>query len=90
MPESNEQLAELRQQINQIDREIIIKLAARLEAARKIGEIKKANDLPITDAEREAELAKIHAEECQKLGLDESKINALFKLIIALSKTVQK
>ena len=86
----NLSMEDLRKQIDQIDREIIAHLAARLKAAQQIGEIKKTQGLAVTDLNREAELAKIHAEECQKFGLDEQKIKALFQLIIALSKTVQK
>ncbi len=47
-----ENLEELRKRIDEIDRQIIMLLDARMEACRKIGEIKKKTGRPIIDTER--------------------------------------
>jgi len=85
-----DQIKQLREQINQLDQDLIAKLAERLAAVKQIGEIKKQLGLQVTDLGREQELKVIHQTACQKNGLAYAEIEALFQLIIALSKKIQQ
>jgi chorismate mutase len=46
-------LSTLRDQIDQINRELVVLLGKRLEIAREIARLKKEHRLPILDSERE-------------------------------------
>lgn len=97
-----EQIKELRRQIDRIDTEIIALIASRVAVAKELGKIKKSNHLPITDLAREAELKKLHQKVCQEYQLeypiqahvgsksDNPDIEAVFERLIALSKKVQR
>jgi len=50
------QLRELRDAIDQIDRELVELLAKRLRLVVSVGEYKRGHSLPIYDAERERDL----------------------------------
>lgn len=52
----NEKLGDFRGQIDEVDLEIIRLLEKRAEIAGKIGEIKRENNMPIRDEEREKEV----------------------------------
>ncbi|ASJ17567.1 chorismate mutase [Pyrococcus kukulkanii] len=69
----------LREQIDEIDREIIALLERRLEIARQIGEIKKSLGLPIEDKSREEEVLR-------RAG----KFRPIFEKILEVSKDVQR
>lgn len=49
-------LAELRQDITQIDEELLQLFAKRFTVVEEVGEYKKANNLPVRDKKREDEL----------------------------------
>ena len=50
------QLRELRDAIDQIDRQLVELLAKRLQLVMSVGDYKRAHSLPIYDAERERDL----------------------------------
>ncbi len=58
MPEitSETELAALRAEIDRCDREIISWASRRIEAARRIGQVKRAVGLPIRNLPRESEV----------------------------------
>lgn len=49
-------LSNLRQQIDAINRELVLLLGKRLNIARAIARVKKEQALPVLDAEREASI----------------------------------
>ena len=49
-------LMELREQINEIDSEMLKLFLRRMEVAENVAEYKRQNGLPVLDAEREREL----------------------------------
>lgn len=51
-----EKLAELREKIDKIDKELAILIAKRMKISSQIGEYKKENGLPVYDPKRELEL----------------------------------
>ena len=60
-----------REEINQIDSQIIALFAQRFEIVKKIGEYKKEQGLPIRNPEREAALLKTLVTEAAKVGISE-------------------
>lgn len=49
-------MQEIREQITEIDNKIIKLLEQRFELCKRVGEIKRANSLPILDEKREQEI----------------------------------
>ncbi len=49
-------MQEIREQITEIDNKIIKLLEQRFELCKRVGEIKRANNLPILDEKREQEI----------------------------------
>jgi len=82
-----EKLTELRTEIEKIDADLIDLIIKRLEIAKKIGDFKKENSLPIFDPKREEELKKLNISKVKdefKNGYEEI-LNAILKA----SKDVQ-
>ncbi|ADY25525.1 chorismate mutase [Deinococcus proteolyticus MRP] len=63
------ELAALREQIDANDRELLQLLRQRVELARQVGDVKRAQGLPIYVPEREAALLDARRAEAQALGL---------------------
>ena len=51
-----EKLKKLRDEIDDIDKQIVELIEKRMKASVKVGELKKENNIPVFDAEREKEL----------------------------------
>ncbi|MBR5987690.1 MAG: chorismate mutase [Clostridia bacterium] len=79
----------LRKDIDRLDKEIGELLLSRFAVVKEIGEVKKRDDLPITNASREEEvIAKVRS-----LALDPSEKDALetaYRAIISASKNLEK
>ena len=81
-------LNELREQINEIDREIVELYGKRMETAREIGRYKREHNLPVLDSERERNLLNKVAEQA---GNDnEQGVRALYHLLIDHSRMRQE
>ena len=81
------ELLELRNQINEIDSQIVKLFVARMELAAKVAEYKKVNGLPILVPEREREILKdVGAKAGYEFG---QYAQALYSTIFDLSKTYQ-
>lgn len=83
-------LVTYRIQIEQIDRDIIEKLAIRQQLSRAIGEIKLKQDMDVIDVHREKELYALYEKLSLQYNLDPEFVKALFKLIIGYCREVQK
>ena len=83
-------MAQLREEINRLNNEIMKLLADRVEVAVKIGEVKKQLELPVVDPQREAKVL----EQVKKLALenhlDADGVVRVFKEIIMLSVKAQE
>lgn len=82
-------MAELRMQIDEVDKEMIKLFEKRIAIAGKIGEVKKKNHLPVVDSKREAE--KIKA--LRKLAGDdrnEDRVEELWKTIMKICAESEK
>jgi len=74
-------LDELRDQIDEVDREIIEIIAKRMEIARDIGEYKKENDIKILQSKRWDSIAKDRSEQGTEKGLTADFMTELYQSI---------
>lgn len=79
----------LREQIDQIDEQIIDLLSERLRLTGKIGVIKDKINKPVIDKDREVDLNARIEKICRQKGLDSSFISNLWRLILQESYRVQ-
>lgn len=86
----SESLDQLRQQIDQLDAQIIESLAERQKLVRSIGEVKKSQDLPVYDAQRELEARTKRKELAKKLGVDPLRMEVIFEQIVLLARDTQQ
>lgn len=77
-----DKLKQLRQQIEQLDEEIIVAVAQRLDSARKVGEYKKVNHLSIFNGEVENNKMKLADDLAKRYSLDVNFVRSLLYLII--------
>jgi len=74
-------LDELRRKINNVDRELVEVLAARMALVEKIGEYKKENNVTTLQVERVNEIFKTRKEWGAKMNLNEAYIDEIFKTV---------
>ena len=85
----SEELGQLRQSIDHIDRQLLHLLSERMKLARSIGEIKAKDHLPIVQPERYRTLLQERLRSGRELGLEESFLHELFSSIHEASVHVQ-
>jgi monofunctional chorismate mutase len=81
-------LLELRNRIDEIDKDILRLLELRFQVVKEIGACKKANNLPILDANREKEVLQMR----KALLVNQENwphFESLFKLIMKVSKDLE-
>jgi len=82
-------LINLRQQIDEIDTELVALLGKRQVISDEIGKVKKMNDLPVTDELREEHALQLRSELAEKHGLTAEEADRFFRAIFAISKKRQ-
>ena len=80
-PEFIDHLAELRKQIDELDEEIVQKIATRMKVAQKIGEFKRDNEVTILQMSRWEEIIDKRIALGTALGLDDDFTKDLYQLI---------
>jgi chorismate mutase len=84
------QIDEMRKKIDAIDEQIIKDLLERIEICRVIGELKKQQGKPIQDRSRETHVfSKVRAQ-AEKLGLDPTQIERIYREIVNMCSNVQQ
>ncbi len=83
-------LAELRNEIIEVTLEIIRLCGERLQLAKRIGEIKIRENLPIESPKVEEDLRSDVLSACQTYGMDRDFCLKLLKLLLEESKRVQR
>lgn len=83
------EIRRLRSKLDEIDMEILELLMERMDIVKRIGLIKKRQNLPIIDKNREEEVYNNAAEFALKHDLDNIQIKSIFREIMLLSKKVQ-
>lgn len=82
-------LSILREQIDQLDDEIMQKMSARMKISEKIGQYKKDNNVTILQVNRWEEIVKTRVALCKAMGMDEGFARDLLRLIHHESIQVQ-
>lgn len=77
----NDQLEELRRKIDNIDREVLETLAARMAIVEKIGEYKKENNVTTYQVKRWDDIMKNRAELAKKMNLNTEFVTEIYKII---------
>jgi len=84
------ELAQVREGIDEIDRDLVALLARRAELARRAGRAKQAIGATVLDAGRESALLTDRARWAKEAGLDEEGVDDVFRSILRLSRTIQR
>ena len=84
-----QQLAKLRNQIDELDSELVDLLRRRSQITTKVGEVKSHTGMPIYVPEREAELIQLRRQEAAKQGVSETLIEDLLRRIMRESYATQ-
>lgn len=87
--ERSTEIREVRDLIDDIDRDIVSLLARRLLLARRAGRAKAGLGLGVRDARREAELLARRREWAEANGLDPAAVESLFEQVLRYSRRVQ-
>lgn len=88
--EDTDELAQLRRDIEQLDRRIVELLAERLDIGRRTGAIKREAGRPILDAAREAEVIRRAVTAARELGVPQEETREIFWHIVGMSRRVQE
>ena len=85
-----DELAQCREQIGGVDREIVKLLRRRVDLALRTGNIKRELGLPILDPGREATVIRTAVELARADGLPEEQVREIFWRILGLSRGAQQ
>jgi len=83
-------LAELREEIETIDREIVELIARRTYVAETVARVKDERDMPTTDEDQEQRVMDRAGANAQKFDVDDNLVKAIFRLLIELNKVEQR
>ena len=83
-------LDELREEIEDIDREIVELIARRTYVADTVAPVKAENDLPTTDESQEERVMERAGRNAEQFDVDANLVKAIFRLLIELNKVEQR
>ncbi|MCT4574886.1 MAG: chorismate mutase [Alphaproteobacteria bacterium] len=83
-------LSELREEINHIDEEIVKQIAQRFKITKKVGEYKKANNLPILNSGREEIIYRKLESLATEQGIDAEMLKSIWQTMMLQSKKEQE
>jgi chorismate mutase len=83
-------LDELREEIQQIDRELVELIAQRTYVADTIADVKAEEGLPTTDEDQEQAVMDRAGENAERFDVDSNLVKAIFRLLIELNKVEQR
>ncbi|MBN1892922.1 chorismate mutase [bacterium] len=83
-----DELDDLREQINQIDSELVRLLCRRMELSSRIGSVKSEKGLPVIDEARENQILSAVID-CPDPNIDTQALAGLFEHIIDISRKIQ-
>ncbi|MFC6825777.1 chorismate mutase [Halopelagius fulvigenes] len=83
-------LDELREEIEDIDREIVELIARRTYVAETVAQVKAERDLPTTDEGQEEQVMRRAGENAERFDVDSNLVKAVFRLLIELNKVEQR
>ncbi|WP_207592601.1 chorismate mutase [Halomontanus rarus] len=80
----------LREEIQEIDQDIVELIARRTYVADTIAQVKEEEDLPTTDEQQEARVMERAGENADRFDVDANLVKAIFRLLIELNKVEQR
>jgi len=83
-------LDQLREEIREIDEELVELIARRTYVADTIAGVKDEQGLPTTDEEQEAAVMERAGENAEQFDVDANLVKAIFRLLIELNKVEQR
>ena len=83
-------LDELREEIEDIDREIVELIARRTYVADTVARVKAERDLPTTDESQEERVMERAGVNAEQFDVDANLVKAIFRLLIELNKVEQR
>ncbi|USZ68204.1 chorismate mutase [Halorussus salilacus] len=83
-------LAELREEIESIDREIVELIARRTYVAETVAQVKSEREMPTTDEDQEQRVMDRAGENAERFDVDANLVKAIFRLLIELNKVEQR
>jgi len=83
------ELAAAREEIEQLDRELVALVARRVAIARRVGTLKHRLGMTTLDPEREASVVRRAAELARDAALDVEELRHLFWCVVGLSRRAQ-
>ena len=89
-PIQNMTLDELREEIADIDREIVELIARRTYVADTVAQVKAEHDLPTTDESQEERVMERAGENADHFEVDSNLVKAIFRLLIEINKAEQR
>ena len=84
------ELDELREEIEDIDRELVELIARRTYVADTVAGVKAERDLPTTDEEQEQRVMDRAGGNAERFDVDANLVKAIFRLLIELNKVEQR
>jgi chorismate mutase/prephenate dehydratase len=85
-----EEITPLRAEIDRLNQEILDKIRERVQAAVRIGDVKKRHGKPVRDPARETQVLDRVAELAEASGLDPDAIRHIFREIIELCAAAEE
>lgn len=83
-------LDELREEIAEIDHDLVELIARRTYVADTIAEVKADRGLPTTDEDQEQRVMDRAGENAERFDVDANLVKAIFRLLIELNKVEQR
>ena len=83
-------LEELREEIEDIDRELVELIARRTYVADTVARVKAERDLPTTDEGQEERVMERAGRNAERFEVDSNLVKAVFRLLIELNKISQR
>ena len=84
------ELDELREEIQEIDSDLVELIARRTYVADTIAQVKEAEGLPTTDEKQEERVMERAGENADRFDVDANLVKAIFRLLIELNKVHQR
>lgn len=84
------ELARLREEIEQLDRQIIDLVVHRSKLAEEAGDAKRVAGLPLLDPVREARVMETAAEAARQAGIPDAEVRQIFRLLITIARKQQE
>ncbi len=85
-----ERILALRKKVDEIDGKILYFLKERVEVCRSIGAVKREHGISVRDYRREGEVYSYTMRKAAEFGLDQQKVKAIYKEIVAMSAHAQE